>query len=108
MAGPSPLFDITIWMERTDDPAAVHDALVEALGEQSPLLARGVRSTERGVAVEFPEMKGCNAPVVGDAAPFVINLYVENADQTYDRAVKAGAKAKMYHPSVTRLIANVA
>ena len=44
---------------------------------------------------EFPEMKGCNAPVVGDAAPFVINLYVENADQTYDRAVKAGAKAKM-------------
>jgi len=44
---------------------------------------------------EFPEMKGCNAPLVGDAAPFVINLYVENADQTYDRAVKAGAKAKM-------------
>jgi len=44
---------------------------------------------------EFPDMKRCNAPVVGNAAPFVINLYVENADQTYDRAVKAGAKAKM-------------
>jgi PhnB protein len=44
---------------------------------------------------EFPEMKGCNAPVVAGQAPFVINIYVENADQTFDRAVKAGAKAKM-------------
>ena|SRR5437588_2335811 len=67
MAGPSPLFDITIWMERPDDPAAVHDALVEALGEQAPLLARGVRATERGVMVEFPEMKGTH-PAAGEQA----------------------------------------
>ena len=44
---------------------------------------------------EFPEMKGCGAPVVGSDVPFVINLYVENADETVDRAVKAGAKSKM-------------
>jgi PhnB protein len=44
---------------------------------------------------EFPEMKGCGAPSPGGDLPFVINLYVENADQTYDRAVKAGAKSKM-------------
>ncbi len=45
----------------------MHDALVDALGEQSPLLARGVRSTERGVAVEFPEMKGVQ-PAEGEQA----------------------------------------
>ena len=44
---------------------------------------------------EFPEMKGCGAPAPTDDLPFVINLYVENADQTFDRAVKAGAKSKM-------------
>ena len=44
---------------------------------------------------EFPEMKGCGAPSPTGDLPFVINLYVENADQTFDRAVKSGAKAKM-------------
>ena len=44
---------------------------------------------------EFPEMKGAPAPSPAASAPFVINLYVENADQTFDRAVKAGAKPKL-------------
>jgi len=73
MAGPSPLFDITIWMERSDDPAAVHDALVEALGEQAPLLARGVRATERGVMVEFPEMKGPRPGAGEQASPEAVD-----------------------------------
>lgn len=43
----------------------------------------------------FPEMKGPPAPRASDHMPFVINLYVENADQTFERAVKAGAKVTL-------------
>ena len=43
----------------------------------------------------FPEMGGCALPTANAALPFVMNLYVEDADQTFERAVAAGAKVKM-------------
>jgi len=43
----------------------------------------------------FPEMKGCAAPAQNAETPFTINLYVEDADATFNKAIKAGAEAKM-------------
>jgi hypothetical protein len=52
-----PVYDIGIWLETSEDPAGAADALVQALGEVAPSEARGVRVTDRGVTVEFPDMQ---------------------------------------------------
>ena len=46
------------------------------------------------LADEMREMGGPAAPAPGQS-PVVINLYVEDADATWNRAVAAGAKPKM-------------
>ena len=43
----------------------------------------------------FPEMGGASAPAAFSNSPFLIHLYVQDADSTFNQAVKAGAKVKM-------------
>lgn len=43
---------------------------------------------------EFPQMGAKSAKTIG-ATPVTLHLYVDNVDELYDRAVKAGAKVKM-------------
>jgi PhnB protein len=43
------------------------------------------------MADEFPDM-GAKAPASEGGKPFSLLIYVENVDQVFDRAVKAGAK----------------
>ncbi len=43
---------------------------------------------------EFPEM-GNNSPESLNGSPVSLNLYVEDADAAYDRAIKAGATSVM-------------
>jgi PhnB protein len=43
---------------------------------------------------EFPGM-GCRSPQTLGGTPMTINLYVDNADAVFDRAVAAGAKVTM-------------
>ncbi len=46
------------------------------------------------LADEFPG-KGCTSPATVGGTSVVLNLYVNDADALYQRAVKAGAKATM-------------
>jgi hypothetical protein len=57
MATSPPIYDIAIWLESREDPSGAARALVDALGDVAPAEARGVRATERGVVIEFPEMQ---------------------------------------------------
>lgn len=41
---------------------------------------------------EFPDM-GASSPLALCGSPVTLHLYVENVDEFYDRAIKAGAKA---------------
>lgn len=43
---------------------------------------------------EYPEM-GCKSPLALGGSPVSLYLYVDNVDQWYDRAVKAGATSTM-------------
>ncbi len=44
---------------------------------------------------EFPEMGGCSAPPPAAIPPYAIQLYVEDVDETFHRAVRAGARVTM-------------
>ncbi|MGH9396805.1 MAG: VOC family protein [Terriglobia bacterium] len=43
---------------------------------------------------EFPGA-GCQAPQAGSSGSVILHIYVENADETFNRAVSAGATATM-------------
>jgi len=47
------------------------------------------------LADEFPGMGNCKSPQSMGGTSITLNLYTENVDQMFDRAVKAGAKVTM-------------
>jgi uncharacterized glyoxalase superfamily protein PhnB len=46
------------------------------------------------LADEFPQMGSC-APAPGSSSPVVINVYAEDCDAVFNKAVAAGAKVQM-------------
>jgi uncharacterized glyoxalase superfamily protein PhnB len=46
------------------------------------------------LADDFPEMGSC-APAPNGSSPVVLNVYAENCDAVFNRAVEAGAKVQM-------------
>ena len=65
-------------------------------GPQGKLMHAMIRIGDSVVMLvdEFPEMGGLS-PKSLKGSPVTIHLYVENADATFERAVKAGAKITM-------------
>lgn len=59
MSTAHPLYDVTVWLEASDDPEGAAESLVQALSADTATAARadGVRGTEHGVAVHFPELR---------------------------------------------------
>jgi PhnB protein len=47
------------------------------------------------LADEFPGMGSCTSPETLGGTSFSLNLYTDNVDQLFDRAVSAGAKVMM-------------
>jgi PhnB protein len=47
------------------------------------------------LADEFPGMGSCTSPQTLGGTTATLNIYTENVDQLFDRAVKAGATATM-------------
>jgi hypothetical protein len=77
MAEPPPMFDISILLQSGEDPTEAANALVDALAEEAPLEARGVRATDHGVVVDFPDMQARE----GQELPSASEISRENLDR---------------------------